>query len=85
MELLVTSEPDQPLTLGQFRAMTKDMPDDAVIGPRFVDPPSDHEPGVRLLGFGTDDSFDGRPVVALAVELFYLDEIESEPEPDEDG
>lgn len=69
------------ITLGRFREYTALMPDDAIIAPRFLDAPSDEEPGVALIGIGKDD-YNGVPVVSLAVELFYLDELDAHREDD---
>ena len=78
------------LTLGEFRAVTKDLPDDTPVVPRYVDPGSmsDAEPAVRLLEFKVLGVADGEtcPAVGLMIELVDLEDIESgEEEENEDG
>lgn len=62
-------------TIKDFLKAAQYLPDDAVIRPQWAPgcEPSDHEPGVELVGF---DQQDGQ--VIARVKLFYLDEIEDE-------
>jgi len=77
MDVWFTAVENEPLTLGQFRELTRDLSDTTPIVPRFVHPGAvrDHEPGVRLDALGFDDA-GGVRTVALGVSLCYSDEVE---------
>ena len=83
IEVIPPTPPHKLLSLGHFRELTKDLPDETMLVPRYLNPPSDEEPGVSLDVLGTETE-DGTTVVALCVSLFYLNEDEDEGDEDED-
>lgn len=62
-------------SLGRFRELTKNLPDETIITPRFApdDIPNDDQPGVQLNGIKVQKE-DGDTIVALMVQLFYLED-----------
>lgn len=72
------------LTLGEFRQLTKDMPDSTPIGIAFGEPPGDEDPQVELLAIQCDGG--GKPErIEVIVGLSYFeDDDEAEDEDDED-
>lgn len=74
---------NKAITLGEFRALTKGLPADTPIVPRFLpcDIPDDSEPGVELVGIRRGGDYetgkDGKRrivdrCVEVNVRLFYL-------------
>lgn len=67
------------VTLEKFRKLTKDLPGETLMVPRFIDPANvnDDEPGVNLAGIGLVQE-DGKTAIALGVNLQYFEEEEDE-------
>lgn len=65
------------MTLGEFRKLTANLPDNVEIYPRFPPgyEPDDSEPGVQIEGFEIWNDKEG-PYVAIIVYLVYLEEEE---------
>lgn len=83
IKVIPPEPPQKLLSLGHFRAITKDLPDETMLVPRYLNPPSDSEPGVSLDVLGTETE-DGTTVVALCVSLFYLNDLDDDAGEDED-
>lgn len=64
------------MTIGELREAIKDLPADAPVCIDWAlgEAPRDHDPGVRLFGWNTDEKGN----LIMRVGLFYLDELDDE-------